>query len=145
MLKTSTIAACVLALSGAVAMAQTYSQAPGQPGWIPPGPGNPPAGAGGPASARDIGSPSANVNQAVGGQTQSTTILSQSNKAQSAAGMPSANYGQPYYGAQAQMAGAQGDCGNPRSVAITDEYGNKYNCRGDRIGRGRAMRAQNQY
>jgi hypothetical protein len=26
---------------------------------------------------------------------------------------------------------------NPNAVCITDEYGNKYNCRGDRIGRGR--------
>lgn len=24
-------------------------------------------------------------------------------------------------------------CGSPRTVAITDEYGHKYNCRGDRI------------
>ncbi len=36
------------------------------------------------------------------------------------------------------MMGGQSD--NPRGVAITDEYGNQYNSRGDRIGRGRPAR-----
>ena len=131
MLKTPTIVACVLALSATAALAQ--------PTWVPPGPNNAPGGAGGAATARDIGSPSANVNATYGGQTQSTTILSQSNKMQSQSGMPSSNYGQPMpsggYSAQAQM--GQMDNQNPNAVCITDEYGYKYNCRGDRIGRGR--------
>ena len=46
------------------------------------------------------------------------------------------------YGAQPQQAAAPGpaytsmrdqSCGASNSVAITDEYGHKYNCRGDRI------------
>jgi hypothetical protein len=43
------------------------------------------------------------------------------------------------YQAQGQgMTGGSSD--NPRGVAITDEYGNQYNSRGDKIGRGRPMR-----
>ena len=129
MLKTSTIAACVLALSGAAAFAQTS--------WVPPGPNNPPAGAGGGAAVRDIGSPSANVIDTYGGQTRSTTILSQSNKQQSAAGMASSNYAgygaQGYMPQQAQMSYGQGY--NTGNVFITDEYGYQYNSRGERIGR----------
>ena len=128
MLKTPMIVACVLALSGTAALAQ--------PTWVPPGPNNPPGGAGGAATARDIGSPSANVNNTYAGQTRSTTMLKQSEKMQ---GQP--GYGQPMpYGqqgnyAQAQM--GQMDNPNPNAVCLTDEYGYKYNCRGDRIGRGR--------
>ena len=149
MWKTSTIAICALVLSGSLAMAQTYNQSPG---WVPPAPGNPPGGAGGPAPVRDIGSSTANANQTVNGQTESTSMLSQSNKAQSAAGMSSSNYGNgpvaaqgPYYGSQARMQdgrsqaqmqyGAQDSCGNTGAVAITDEYGRRYNCRGDRLRR----------
>jgi hypothetical protein len=56
--------------------------------------------------------------------------------------------GTPAYGyapmqAQAVAAGPSSgpmmsdQCGSLNSVAITDEYGRKYNCRGDRIGGGR--------
>jgi len=82
MLKTTTIAACVLALSGGMALAQT----------MPPGPS--------------------------GAQMQYGT--------------------QPQGQLQAQGQGVMGD--NPRAVAITDEYGNQYNSRGDKIGRGRPAR-----
>jgi hypothetical protein len=79
--------------------------------------------------------------------------LSYSNKAQSAEGLSSSNYGNgpggqsggsqgAYYGSQAQMQdggsqgqiqyGAQASCGNNGAVAITVEYGHRYNCRGDR-------------
>jgi hypothetical protein len=132
MLKTSTIAACVLALSGGVTLAQ-----------MPPGPNAAPGGAGGSAPANTIGSPSANAQDTLGGGTRSTTILSQTNKNQSAAGMPRSDYSagaQMQYGTQPQYQAQGSD--NPRAVAITDEYGNKYNSRGDRIGHGRPMRAQ---
>jgi hypothetical protein len=42
-------------------------------------------------------------------------------------------YGDPY-GTQQAYGGMSGDQRNPNSVCITDEYGYKYNCRGDRIG-----------
>ena len=141
MWKTSTIAICALVLSGSLAMAQTYNQSPG---WVPPAPGNPPGGAGGPAPVGDIGSPTANANQTVNGQTGSTSMLSYSNKAQSAAGASGSNYGNGpvatngrySYGSQAQMQyGGQDSCGNTGAVAITDEYGRRYNCRGDRLRR----------
>lgn len=149
MLKTSTIAACVLALSGSVAMAQSNSSS----GWMPPGPNNAPYGANGAAPAHDIGSPTANATDTAAGGTQSTTGLSQNNKLQSAAGTPSSNYGQAMpagqsagaqaaYGSQQAQApyGAQsgmqpGPMTNPNAAYITDEYGYKYNSRGERIGR----------
>jgi hypothetical protein len=134
MLKISTIAACALALSGGVVLAQT----------MPPGPNAAPGGAGGSAPASSIGSPSANVQDNMGGGTRSTTVLSQSNKNQSAAGMSSSDYSsgaQLQYGTQPQQAqGMMGSPDNPRGVAITDEYGNQYNSRGDKIGRGRPAR-----
>jgi len=140
MLKTMTIATGVLAFSGGVALAQGN--------FMPPGPNAAPGGAGGSAPASTIGTPSANAQDTVGGGTRSTTILSQTNKNQSAAGMPRSDYSsgaqmqhgtQPQYQAQGSgMMGGQSD--NPRGVAITDEYGNQYNSRGDRIGRGRPAR-----
>jgi hypothetical protein len=104
---------------------------------------NAPYGANGSAPLRDVGTPSANATDTATGGTSSTTILSQSNKIQSAAGMPSSNYGQgmpggqsagTQYGTQQAYGGMNGDQGNPNRVCITDEYGRKYNCRGDRIG-----------
>jgi hypothetical protein len=144
MLKTTTIAACVLALSGGVALAQ----------MMPPGPSAAPGGAGGSAPVGSIGSPSANAQDNMGGGTRSTTVLSQTNKNQSAAGMSRSDYSssaQMQYGTQPQSSGqfqaqGQGMMGgpsdNPRAVAITDEYGNQYNSRGDKIGRGRPARQQ---
>jgi hypothetical protein len=41
---------------------------------------------------------------------------------------------------QAQGGMMADPAGNPRTVAITDEYGNQYNSRGDKIGRGRPAR-----
>ena len=135
MLRISTIAACALVLSGGVALAQT----------MPPGPNAAPYGAGGSAPARSIGSPSANVQDNMGGGTRSTTVLSQTNKNQSAAGMSRSDYsssGQLQYGTQPNQAQGMmgGPSDNPRTVAITDEYGNQYNSRGDKIGRGRPAR-----
>ena len=140
MLRISTIAACALALSSGVALAQT----------MPPGPNAAPGGAGGSAPVSSIGSPSANVQDNMGGGTRSTTVLSQTVKNQSAAGMSSSDYSsgaQRQYGTQPQAPGqfqAQGMGGsdNPRAVALTDEYGNQYNSRGDKIGRGRPAARQ---
>lgn len=70
MLRISTVAACALALSSSVALAQ----------MMPPGPSAAPGGAGGSAPASSIGSPSANVQDSMGGGTRSTTVLSQTNK-----------------------------------------------------------------
>jgi opacity protein-like surface antigen len=135
MLKISTIAACALALSSGVALAQNP---------MPPGPNAAPGGAGGSAHASSIGSPSANVQDTLGGGTRSTTVLSQTNKNQSAAGMSRSDYSsgaQLQYGTQPQQAQSQmGGPDRPRGVAITDEYGNQYNSRGDKIGRGRPAR-----
>ena len=135
MLRISTIAACALALSSSVALAQ----------MMPPGPNAAPGGAGGSAPASSIGSPSANVQDTLGGGTRSTTVLSQTNKTQSAAGMSRSDYSsgaQLQYGTRPQQAQGMmgGPSDNPRTVAITDEYGNQYNSRGDRIGRGRPAR-----
>jgi hypothetical protein len=128
MLKTSTIVACVLALSGSVAMAQNW---PSQ--WMPPGPNDAPGGANGPARVRDIGSPTGNVDQNYTGRTSSTSILSQTNKQQSAAGAAHSDYtsqAQLQYGGQSR--------GN---VYMTDEYGFKYDSRGNRLdARGKPMR-----
>ena len=134
MLKASTIVACVLALSGGAALAQ--NPAP----WMPAGPNAAPGGAGGPAPVSSIGSPSPNANDTLSGGTRSTTVLSQSNKAQSAAGASRSDYdlqAQMPYGAPSM---ATGGMDNSRRVAITDEYGNQYNRRGERIGRLPAMR-----
>jgi len=133
--KISTIAAGVLALSGGIALAQNSPS-----DWVPPGPNAAPGGAGGAAPIGTVGSPTANAQDTLNGGTRSTTILSQSNKNQSAAGMPRSDYNaqaQMQYGAQGM---APGQMDNPRAVAITDEYGNQYNSRGERIGRGRPMR-----
>jgi hypothetical protein len=153
MLKTMTIAACVLALGSSLAFAQTSAQYNSPGGVMPPGGSyNAPQGANGSAPLRDVGTPSANATDTANGGTSSTTILSQSNKNQSAAGMPSSNYGQgmpggqsagsqvaapvygTQYGTQQAYGGMSGDQRNPNGVCITDEYGHKYNCRGDRIG-----------
>lgn len=72
MRRISTIAACALALSSSAALAQT----------MPPGPNAAPYGAGGSAPATSIGSPSANLQDTLGGGTRSTTVSSQTNKNQ---------------------------------------------------------------
>jgi hypothetical protein len=137
MLKISTIAACALALSSGAALAQNP---------MPPGHHAAP-GTGDSAPARSVGSPSANAQDNMGGGTRSTTVLSQTNKSQSAAGPSSSDYSsgaQMQHGTQPQQAQGPGMMGgpsdNPRAVAITDEYGNQYNSRGDKIGRGQPAR-----
>jgi hypothetical protein len=148
MLKTTTIAACVLALSGSVALAQAGAQYDSSGGVLPPGGTyNAPYGANGAAPVRDVGSPTANATDTAAGGTQSSTMLEQRIKNQSAAGMPqsygqgpmaapraaspSSQYG---YGTQQAFSTADDQMQDPRRVCITDEYGYRYNCRGDRIG-----------
>jgi hypothetical protein len=148
MLKTTMIAAGMLVLGSSLAFAQSSAPYNSLGGVMPPGGSyNAPNGANGSAPLRDVGTPSANATDTANGGTSSTTILSQSNKNQSAAGMPSSNYGQGMpggqsagsqvgrqYGTQQAYGGMSGDQGSSNSVCITDEYGYKYNCRGDRIG-----------
>jgi hypothetical protein len=151
MQKLSTIAAVALVLSSGAALAQT-----GPGGMMPAGPNSAPGGANGAAPVSTIGSPTANAQDTLNGGTRSTSVLSQSNKNQSASGMSRSDYdanAQRRYGAQAQP-GSTGQQGyqnqamgmhrdvssgtndDPRAVAITDEYGNRYNSRGERIGHG---------
>ncbi|MBV8186801.1 MAG: hypothetical protein JOY64_10950 [Alphaproteobacteria bacterium] len=130
MLRISTLAACALVMSGSLALAQTS---------------NAPYGTNGSAPLRDVGTTTPNANATAGGGTQSTTMLKQEIKNESASGMsqsygqgtapgyaaPSGRYG---YGTQQAYGGMSGNDSNPNGVCITDEYGYKYNCRGDRIG-----------
>jgi len=167
MLKTSTIAACIVALTGGATMAQTGAYDP-----TLSGPGAAPGGASGAAPVTSIGTPAAIGQHTAEYGTQSTSVLSQTVKNESAAGMGSSVYtpraqavygtmpqdpnrvapGQladryGYYGAQeptayryeAQAPGSVVplDSHNPRAVAITDEYGYQYNSEGQRIGKAR--------
>jgi hypothetical protein len=88
MLKILAGATCALALSGSLALAQNI---------IPSGPNNAPYGANGAAPVRDVGGPTGTVNDTATGRTQSTSILSETNKRQSAAGASRSDY---YSGAQ---------------------------------------------
>ncbi len=137
------IAVGALALSGGAVLAQTNSS-----DWLPSGPGSAPGGANGAAPMISVGDPSANARDTVSGGSRSTSLLSQSNKNQSAAGLPSTNYNSGrqvrYEGApsaqqsQAQIQGrmiVSDPTDNPRATVVTDEFGNRYNSRGERIGR----------
>ena len=107
MLKSSTIAACMLAVSASVALAQTQ-----------PVPSIPRSAA--PTPDPVISS------QTMGSQTSGQVMQDR---------------GMQDYGLQNQ-ASAMDNTDNPRAVAITDEYGNQYNSRGERIGRGQPARQQ---
>lgn len=138
MLKTSTIAACVLALSGSAALAQTDWMT----GWLPPAPSDAAGGANGPARVRSIGG-DPNVADTGGGQTTSSSVTKQIIKTQSAAGANSAPGGyyyygngryRPAYGTQAQaLTSDEEPVRGPHRVYITDEYGFKYDRQGNRL------------
>lgn len=118
MLKLSTVAVCALVLSSGVALAQTGRMLPAGPNAAP-GSANPPA--------PTMGSPTA-------------TAPDKQDRMQG--GTPSMQ-GQRQDADQAQgptRSLSSGDRDNPRAVAITDEYGNRYNSRGERIGQGRPGR-----
>ncbi len=140
MLKTSTIVACVLALSAPAALAQSGN-------WIsstmPPGPNDAAGGANGAANVRNVGTPAPSANQTAGTGTTSSSILSQTVKQESAAGVQSSSYtrqAQMRYGMQ-NTAQAPNDRlvsttepqRGPHRVAITDEYGHKYDSEGNRL------------
>jgi len=135
-------------MSSSMALAQTGGQYNSSGGILPPGGAtNAPYGTNGSGPLRDVGSPTANATDTAGGGSHSTTMLKQEIKNESAAGM-SQSYGQVPLGAtgrvttasgagyspQQAYGGMSGDQTNPYTVCITDEYGRKYNCRGDRIG-----------
>jgi hypothetical protein len=123
MLKSSTIAACVLAVSASVALAQTQ-----------PVPTTPRGGAPTPDPVT-ISQP-----QTMGGQT-SGTASGTAGQGYGMQGQRMQDRGMQDYGTQSQ-ATAPDSTDNPRAVAMTDEYGNQYNSRGERIGRGRPARQQ---
>jgi len=135
MLKTSAIAACVLALSGGVALAQGNWLT----NWIPPGPSDAPGGANGPARGRAIGG-DPNVNATYNGTTTSSSMSRQQTKWESAHGLassPDARYGyaSPYQATpyQAQALTADEPTRGPHRVYVTDEYGSRYDRKGNRL------------
>lgn len=165
MLKTWTIAACILAATGGMATAQS-----GASGSLLAGPGPAPGGARGAAPVQSIGTPAAIGQNTAEYGTQSTSVLSQTIKNESAAGMDSSVYtpraqrvygtvprdpngvGSPqiadrygyYERSQPTVNRSQGnmpdtiiavDSADPRTVVIVDEYGYQYNIEGKRIGK----------
>jgi hypothetical protein len=132
MLKRSMIAACVLALSAGSAFAGDNWMT----NWIPPGPNDAPGGANGAAHTRDVGVTSANVNETGDSRTTSSSMLEQRLKKQSAAGVSNPAYNiQPddQYRAQAWGSDRPAQTYRGRSAYIIDEYGFKYDSRGNRI------------
>ena len=138
MTKISLITACAIVLSGSAALAQTYG--------VPPGPNTGPGGASGAAPTRDVGT-QPSVGNTPSDATTSTTMMQQRNKqvnaGQAAAGNRYNDRGTYYdqrggYNQQqaaAPMESPSMGCGSPGShgVAITDEYGFKYDSCGDRL------------
>lgn len=113
----STLAAIALALTSGTAFAQS-----GPGGMMPAGPNAPADGASKNQGAAGMGRSDYDTNA----QRQS-----------GARPMPE-QYRSQAEGAQRTF--STGNMDDPRSVAITDEYGNKYNSRGERIGQGRPIR-----
>jgi hypothetical protein len=161
MLKTSAIAACVLALSGTAALAQNHWW----DSWIPNAPKDAPYGTNGPARRSVGGDP--NVNHTYNGTTSSSTISRADQKWDSAHGATStpavatqgpgpqqdqymaespARYqpqAQAQYQAQVPAAAPQLDepMSRPHQVFITDEHGFRYDRKGYRLdSRGYVMR-----
>ena len=117
MVKISALAGCLLALSGGLALAQNSMS-----GWMPAGPNDAPGGANGAARTRSIGQGDPNVNDTGDSRTTSSTFIRQQMKRESAG----------YYGSQAMASDSYAGRG-PRRICITDEYGFKYDARGDRL------------
>lgn len=105
-----------------------------QSNWIPPGPTDGPGGVTGAARTRDVGFSGPAVSQNAGALpatgTSSSSMLKQDMKVDDA--------GVPMYGGQAVTSDQPGYSGN--GAYIIDEYGNRYDSRGDLIGRGPAPR-----
>ena len=145
MTKISLITDCAIVLSGSAALAQSN--------WVPPGPNSGPGGASGAAPTRDVGT-QPSVGNTPSDATTSSTMMQQRNKemnaGQTAAGNRYYDRG-TYHGqrgtynqqqAAAPLESPSMGCGGqgPHSVAITDEYGFKYDSCGDRLnGRGNVI------
>jgi hypothetical protein len=96
-------------------------------------------GATGAASNNAVGNTSPSVAQTGTGVTSSSSMTKQEIKQQSSAGsmangapMTPALGGPDYYAMGPSMAAASDDC-SPNAASMKDEYGRKYNCRGDRV------------
>jgi hypothetical protein len=94
-------------------------------------------GATGAASTNAVGNTSPSVAQTGTGVNTSSSMTKQQMKQESAGstayGAPRAPMsGSPNYAPAPDMAAASDDC-NPNAASMKDEYGRKYNCRGDRV------------
>ncbi|MBS0522207.1 MAG: hypothetical protein JSS04_01125 [Proteobacteria bacterium] len=105
-----------------------------QSNWMPPGPTDGPGGVTGAARTRDVGSGGPAVSQNAGAMpatgTSSSSMLKQDMKV--------GETGVPMYRSQAVM--SDQPAYRARGAYIIDEYGNRYDSRGDLIGRGPAPR-----
>jgi len=133
MTKTLLTTVCALVLSSSAALAQSN--------WAPPGPNSGPGGASGAAPTRDVGT-QPNVGNTPSDATTSSSMTQQQMKEMNAGqrAPDGRYYGQPgTYNQYNQQAAApmesQMGCGapGPHQVAITDEYGFKYDSCGDRL------------
>ena len=133
MTKTSLITACAIVLTSSAALAQGN--------WTPSGPNSGPGGTTGAAPTRDVGT-QPNVGSNWSGTTTSSSMTQQENKEMNAGqrAPDGRYYGQPgSYNQYNQQAAApmesQMGCGapGPHQVAITDEYGFKYDGCGDQL------------
>jgi hypothetical protein len=117
MLRTTAITISALTLFASAAMAQTT--------WMPPGSNDAPGGANG--AAPHVGANTPNVADTINGGTNSTDMTEQRAKQQSA-GAPAY-----YTNQQAQMSMGEPTGHVRHRVALTDEFGFKYDSRGDRL------------
>ena len=137
MTKISLMTACAIVLSSSAALAQGN--------WMPSGPNSGPGGASGAAPTRDVGT-QPSVGNTPSDATTSSTMMQQRTKEMNAGQTTAGNryYDRgTYYGqgrgynqqAAAPMESPAMGCGasGPHSVAITDEYGFKYDSCGDRL------------
>lgn len=106
-----------------------------QSNWMPPGPTDGPGGVTGAARTRDVGVSGPAVSQNTGAMpatgTSSSSMLKQDMKVDET--------GVPMYRSQAVMSDQPSYAGRG-SAYIIDEYGNRYDSRGNLIGRGPAPR-----
>ncbi len=123
MTKIYLMTACALIMSSSVAMAQSS--------WMPPGPNSGPGGANGAAPTRDVGT-QPNVGNTPSSATTSSSMTEQQNKQMSSSQV---RYDHGYNQQAAAPMESQMGCGRsgPHHVAITDEYGFKYDSCGDRL------------
>ena len=130
------MAAFVAAPTEATVLSDSAALAQGN--WMPPGPNSGPGGASGAAPTRDAGA-QPNAGNTPSAATNSSSMPQQQNKEMNSGQTTpdGRSYGQ--LGTYNQQATApmepQMGCGGPgpRQIAITDEYGFKYDSCGDRL------------